>query len=85
MTAEELKVSAAEPVLRVGELSKAFGGVSAVDDVSFEARRGLITAMIGPNGAGKTTVFNLVTNILQPIGARSDFRAGIWPECRRST
>jgi branched-chain amino acid transport system ATP-binding protein len=51
-------------VLSVRRLAKSFGGLRAINDVSFEVAPGRITAMIGPNGAGKTTVFNLVTNIL---------------------
>ena len=52
--------------LRVDNLSKSFGGVTAVSDVSFEARLGQIVAIIGPNGAGKTTLFNLISGVLSP-------------------
>jgi branched-chain amino acid transport system ATP-binding protein len=47
-----------------------FGGLVAIDDLSFSARRGDITAVIGPNGAGKTTVFNCVTGFYKPTGGR---------------
>lgn len=47
-------------------LTKAFGGVLAIDDVSFSVRAGSLTAAIGPNGAGKTTLFNVVTNLYRP-------------------
>ncbi len=51
-------------ILSVHGLVKSFGGLKAINDVSFEAEAGQVTAMIGPNGAGKTTVFNLITNIM---------------------
>lgn len=52
---------AGETLLQANNLSKSFGGVMAVNDVSFEVHRGEILALIGPNGAGKTTTFNLVS------------------------
>jgi branched-chain amino acid transport system ATP-binding protein len=58
--------AAAEPVLTVEHLSMRFGGLVAVDDLSFAAKRGDITALIGPNGAGKTTVFNCITGFYKP-------------------
>ncbi|MDO8533491.1 MAG: ABC transporter ATP-binding protein [Xanthobacteraceae bacterium] len=54
------------PILDVEHLTMRFGGLVAIDDLSFAARRGEITAIIGPNGAGKTTVFNCVTGFYQP-------------------
>jgi ABC-type branched-subunit amino acid transport system ATPase component len=57
-------------VLRVEGLSKSFGGLRAVSDLSFTIRRGLVTSLVGPNGAGKTTVFNLITGALRPDAGR---------------
>ena len=51
-------------------LTMRFGGLRAVDGLSFTARRGEITAVIGPNGAGKTTVFNCITGFYRPTGGR---------------
>jgi branched-chain amino acid transport system ATP-binding protein len=56
------------PALHVTGLRKTFGGLRAVNDVSFSVPEGSLTALIGPNGAGKTTVFNLITNLLAPDG-----------------
>ena len=55
-----------ESMLRVASLSKAFGGVQAVRDISFAVDRGEFVALIGPNGAGKTTCFNLINGQLAP-------------------
>ncbi len=55
-------MSARDIVLRVEHLTMRFGGLVAVEDLSFSAARGEITALIGPNGAGKTTVFNCITS-----------------------
>lgn len=53
-------------VLEVAHLSKAFGGITAVDDVSFDVREGEILGIIGPNGSGKSTLFNCVLGQLHP-------------------
>jgi len=60
----------AAPLLSVEHLTMRFGGLVAIDDLSFSASRGQITAMIGPNGAGKTTVFNCVTGFYKPTSGR---------------
>ena len=65
-TTGELSAWDASPVLRVEHLAMRFGGLTAVDDLSFVAGRGDITALIGPNGAGKTTVFNCITGFYKP-------------------
>jgi branched-chain amino acid transport system permease protein len=54
------------PLLRVEHLTKRFGGLVAVDGLSFEVWPGEVYAIIGPNGAGKTTVFNLISGVLRP-------------------
>jgi branched-chain amino acid transport system ATP-binding protein len=63
-------------LLRVEHLTMRFGGLVAVDDLSFEARQGEITALIGPNGAGKTTVFNCITGFYKPSEGRLGLRHG---------
>jgi len=64
-----------QPILRLSGVTKRFGGMTAIDDLSFEVRRGSRTALIGPNGAGKTTVFNVVTGAV-PIDAGQVFVDG---------
>jgi branched-chain amino acid transport system ATP-binding protein len=61
-------------LLRVENLSIAFGGVKAVDGVGFEVNEGEVFTIIGPNGAGKTTVFNLISRIYPPTSGRMLFR-----------
>ncbi len=53
-------------ILEVRDLTKVFGGLKAVEEVSFRVKRGIILSIIGPNGAGKTTLFNCLTGILSP-------------------
>src|SRR3954454_14910536 len=65
-----------DPVLTVEHLSMRFGGLVAVNDLSFSVGRGDITALIGPNGAGKTTVFNCVTGFYKPTEGRIAMRHG---------
>lgn len=60
----------AEPLLRVDDVSKRFGGLLAVNQASFTAQAGRITALIGPNGAGKTTLFAIITGFLPPSDGR---------------
>jgi branched-chain amino acid transport system ATP-binding protein len=65
-------MSAAAPLLEARALSRSFGGVQALHEVSFAIERGAIFGLIGPNGAGKTTLFNLLTGIYPPD--RGSFR-----------
>ncbi len=62
--------NAASQLLNVEHLTMRFGGLVAIDDLSFAAQRGEITAIIGPNGAGKTTVFNCITGFYKPTSGR---------------
>lgn len=57
------RISAEAPILRVNSLTRAFGGLVAVNNISFEVQHGEIFGLIGPNGAGKTTLFNLATGL----------------------
>jgi len=61
------------PALEVANVSRRFGGVLAVDDVSFSIAEGGLSALIGPNGAGKTTLFNAITNLFPPTGGEARF------------
>ena len=68
-----LQETSEDAILEVVGLSKNFGGLEAVKDVSFTCRPGEILGMIGPNGAGKTTVFNLITGFIAPSRGRVRF------------
>jgi branched-chain amino acid transport system ATP-binding protein len=68
--------ASAAPLLRVEHLSMHFGGLVAVNDLSFTARHRDITALIGPNGAGKTTVFNCITGFYKPSKGRIALQFG---------
>jgi branched-chain amino acid transport system ATP-binding protein len=57
----------------VDNLSISFGGIKAVDGVTFSVEKGEIFAIVGPNGAGKSTIFNLISRIYQPTGGRIEF------------
>ena len=75
-------------VLRVEHLTMRFGGLVAVDDLSFEVNRGAISALIGPNGAGKTTVFNCITGFYKPTEGRIALQRGgavVWRELESLT
>jgi branched-chain amino acid transport system ATP-binding protein len=72
-----------DTLLRVEHLTMRFGGLLAIDDLSFAALKGEITALIGPNGAGKTTVFNCITGFYKPHTGRIGLCRGdaaLWNE-----
>jgi branched-chain amino acid transport system ATP-binding protein len=73
-------VAPTAPLLTVEHLTMRFGGLVAINDLSFSARRGEITAVIGPNGAGKTTVFNCVTGFYKPTSGRIALSLGTQSE-----
>src|SRR3954467_3888487 len=73
----------AQPLLALRGLTMQFGGLTAVNQLDLEVRRGEILALIGPNGAGKTTVFNMITGVYTPTGGDIRFAeqsiAGLLP------
>lgn len=60
-------------LLEVRNLTQRFGGLTAVDQVSFAIEAGRVSAVIGPNGAGKTTLFNLISGFQRPVGGSIAF------------
>jgi ABC-type branched-subunit amino acid transport system ATPase component/ABC-type branched-subunit amino acid transport system permease subunit len=76
------KAPSGEVLLSVKGLSKSFGGLKAVQDVSFDVHRGMILGIIGPNGAGKTTLFNLLNGFLPPSAGEVVFDGRNMVGCR---
>ncbi len=70
---ERDKPARGEPVLEVDNIRKQFGGLTAVNDISFTVAAGQIVGLIGPNGAGKSTTFNLITGVLSKTSGRVTF------------
>jgi branched-chain amino acid transport system ATP-binding protein len=64
----------AEPILQVREVTKTFGGIIALNRLSFDVFEGEILGIIGPNGSGKTTVVNCITGFIKPTAGRVSFR-----------
>jgi len=76
MTAElhrDMHTAEGETLLRATDLTVRFGGLTALDSVSFAIRRGEILGLIGPNGAGKTTCFNAITGVYRPTSGTVEF------------
>ncbi len=69
----EIAQNGAAPLLKARDLQVRFGGVLAVNQVSFDVQRGEVFTLIGPNGAGKTTVFNLISRIYTPTAGTLEF------------
>ncbi len=63
-----------QTILKIENVTKMFGGLAALDDVSFDVTKGEIKAVIGPNGAGKTTLFDVLTGIYRPTSGRIVFK-----------
>src|SRR3546814_3681072 len=63
-----------EPILKVDNITLAFGGVKALSDISFAIREHEILAIIGPNGAGKTSMLNVINGFYHPQQGRIEFR-----------
>ena len=62
------------PILKVSDLSKNFGGVRALNQVSFDLQPGELMGVIGPNGSGKTTLVNLITRFVKPSAGEVFFK-----------
>ncbi|RZB32001.1 MAG: branched-chain amino acid transport system ATP-binding protein [Desulfobacteraceae bacterium Eth-SRB1] len=73
MNVQRKKTTAKFPLLKIESVYKAFGGVQALLDVSFDVEKGFIVGLIGPNGAGKTTLFNLIAGVYSPGRGRIIF------------
>ena len=77
-----METSTPEPVIDVRHLTRRFGRIVAVDDVSFQVRRGAIFGLLGPNGAGKSTIIRMLCGVLEP----SDGTATVLGyDCRRES
>ncbi len=67
-------MSLGPPLLEVESLTKRFGGLTAISNVSFRIDKGQVVGLIGPNGAGKTTLLRLITGILRPDSGKVRFK-----------
>ena len=78
-----MRTSRRAALLAVRGLTIRFGGVTALDDVSFEVARGAICGLIGPNGAGKTTLFNCISRLYDPGAGSIEFDGRPLASCAR--
>jgi branched-chain amino acid transport system ATP-binding protein len=74
-----------ETILEVKGLTKRFGGLTAVNNVSFDVREKEILSVIGPNGAGKSTLFKLIASFLNPTSGEVIYRARRFPALPRTS
>jgi ABC-2 type transport system ATP-binding protein len=72
MSAPQIETNESSPIIMVNNLSKTFGKLKAVDNVSFEVKEGEIFGFLGPNGAGKTTTINMLTTLLKPSSGNAE-------------
>src|ERR1700755_1893754 len=78
--AEAQPASSGRPILEVDNVTKRFGGLIALSEVSFAIGEGEIYGLIGPHGAGKTTLFNVLTGIYRPDGGTTRFAGTAWKQ-----
>jgi branched-chain amino acid transport system ATP-binding protein len=81
-TPQTVRGEPVEPLLQLSGISKRFGGLSALSDVSLHIRRGEIYGLIGPNGAGKTTLFNIITGLYQSSAGQFEFDGHRYQACK---
>src|SRR5258708_24328448 len=84
-SAQRLAAREGDNQLVVESVSKRFGGVTAVQDVSLDVPRGSILSIIGPNGAGKTSLLNMISGFYKPDSGRIVWNAGTSPSRSRAT
>ena len=76
--------SAGDVVLKLDNISLAFGGVKALTDISFDVREHEVRAIIGPNGAGKSSMLNVINGVYHPQSGTITFRGKVGARCIRT-